>query len=92
MLNGRNNKIKESVNKQNPNFINKGLLKIFKVTFCGYKKYNLRGNYPCKIKKCKYKKKNGRCSLKEISFNVNMKCENFIEKGSLFDIIFGDRK
>ena len=45
-----------------------------------FKKQNLNGTFVCKIKNCGNKKKNGRCSLKEIKFYKDETCKDFIVK------------
>jgi len=47
-----------------------------------FKKQNLNGTFVCKIKNCENKKKNGRCSLKEIIFYKDETCKYFIMKES----------
>jgi len=40
-------------------------------------KHNEQGNYPCKIKRCQYKKRNGRCSLNLITFLTDGRCMSY---------------
>jgi len=40
-------------------------------------KHNEKGNYPCKEKRCHYKKRNGRCSLEMIAFLDDGKCLSY---------------
>jgi len=40
-------------------------------------KYNEEGNYPCRVKRCQYKKRNGRCSMELITFLDNGECASY---------------
>jgi len=39
--------------------------------------HNEKGNYPCKVKGCRFKKRNGRCSLEHITFLDDGLCISF---------------
>ena len=40
-------------------------------------KHNEQGNYVCRVKRCRYKKRNGRCSLELITFLDDGRCMSF---------------